>query len=324
VTSVRDNVFVLDYLDISFLKPVLLRRGWWDEVYRSGAFRTVVEKTLHDLGFYDYSVLLFHPFGMGLVEMLSYKFLFFDAIDNFEKIEHLSTLKPSIHNHYISAAARAAAIFTVSPEAKDSLFAGHKNVRVISNGVDPESFRPPFPVHDFSRLKRSNRIKLGYVGTLSHRIDLELLEAVSNIPDVEIFLIGPVVSKSYFARLSRCANVIFHHNIHYSLVPAILQDFDVCILPHRLGKNENDGNAIKLYEYIAAGKPVISTPIKGTEPFQDHIFVVNCADGFREALNSLIESRFQITYPTDILQQFTWQLKADQLFSSIAEAAHEC
>jgi teichuronic acid biosynthesis glycosyltransferase TuaH len=323
VTAVRENVFVLDYLEPSILRPALLKRCWWNEVYRSPAFGAVVEKALDTLCIDDYVVLIAHPFAMGLVEHFRYRALFFDAIDNFEKIEHFSRLTATIHRHYAEVAARAKVIFTVSPEAKANLFAGCENVRIVSNGVDPDFFHPPYPSHNISRLKESKQIKLGYVGTLSHRLDLELLTAVTTFPDVEIFLIGPAVSKGYLADLRRRDNVFLHDSIHYTYLPSILQDFDVCILPHRLGKPENDGNAIKLYEYIAAKKPVIATCIKGTEPFADNISLVDGVDQFREALDLLIKNRFEVSYPEDLLDQFTWQLKADQLFSTIVEAAHE-
>lgn len=318
--QLKDNAYVLDYLELSIIKPLLMKRRWWDSAYGSDRLQAIVDLAIRTLRIGDYLVLLHHPFGMKLVNKLKYKTLVFDAIDNFLKIEHFSALISEMKAQYDDIVAKADTIVCVSKEAKDNLFKNNEKARVISNGVNPDFFKNNYRAHNIKSLRETRGLKVGYVGTLSHRLDLGILRSIAKAsPDVSFFLVGPTVNESYFAPLKKHRNVIFTGNIHYSFVPSILSAFDVCMIPHRVGLHENDGDCMKLYEYIAAGRPVISTKIAGAYKFEKYVRLVDDAVTFNHAIDDARKGALRAEYPTDALKGLTWKDKTYELTAILSE-----
>jgi teichuronic acid biosynthesis glycosyltransferase TuaH len=311
----EDNVYVLDFLDPAIFHPLLLRRLWWNSAYQNNKFHNIV---IHILGYlkFDYpTILLHHPFGVKLVEKLHYRRFIFDISDNFMKMDFFLPIAQKMKRQYEIISSKADSIITVSQQAKENIFNNDPKVVVITNGVDPEFLRHPQHYHNYRELKNSRKVKITYIGTLApQRIDVELLLDTAQIsPDVDFFLFGPVTNNSYFSRLRRAENISFGGNIHYDYVPSILRDSDICMIPHRVGPFENDGDAIKSYEYIAAQKPVISTKILGSERFASSFKLITDYKEFRSAINEIKGNNFATSYPADILKGWTWDDKFDDL-----------
>lgn len=130
-------------------------------------------------------------------------------------------------------------------------------------------------------LRRLAKPLIGYIGWMSQaRIDLGILARLSEAhPDWTIVMMGPVVEK--FIRL--CAalkNVVFLPPVDYQVLPRYLSFFDVCIIPHHVNDETRGNNPLKLYNYLAAGKPVVSTPISGLESFQDVVYLAKDKEEF--------------------------------------------
>jgi glycosyltransferase involved in cell wall biosynthesis len=158
----------------------------------------------------------------------------------------------------------------------------------IRNGVDAAWFQrvareSPRPAD----LPGAERPIVGFVGALYRWIDWGLIEAtVTALPEFQFVFVGPDDGNAAIARLSGRKNVRFLGRKAYAEVPAYMQAFDVCWVPFTQDDISNAANPVKIYEYLALGKPVVSTPVADTELFGDVVRVVSTAAEAAEAIRA--------------------------------------
>jgi glycosyltransferase involved in cell wall biosynthesis len=102
--------------------------------------------------------------------------------------------------------------------------------------------------------------RIGYYGSIEDWLDYELLEELHKKTGFSIVLIGPVKSKQA-KRLARNKQVFLLGPKSYRELPAYLAHFSVCILPFKDTELTRTVDPVKVYEYLAAGKDVIATPL---------------------------------------------------------------
>jgi glycosyltransferase involved in cell wall biosynthesis len=101
----------------------------------------------------------------------------------------------------------------------------------------------------------------GYVGVIDERLDYPLIEALAReFPDASVVMAGPVVKVSQ-ADLPDLPNLHWLGQQPYDLLPALIKGFDVCLMPFALNDATRYINPTKTLEYMATGKPVVSTAI---------------------------------------------------------------
>ena len=159
-------------------------------------------------------------------------------------------------------------------------------VRIITNAVDAARYRVPT-----ERPPDLPRDPVAvYVGTLHRdRLDVGLvLRAADAAPGIQFAFVGPVaLGGDDVATLRARPNVSLLGPRPSASVPAYLQHASVLVVPHVVNAFTNSLDPIKAYEYLAAGRPVVTTPVAG---FRDlRIGHVTCADGARFA-DSVIEA----------------------------------
>ncbi len=159
---------------------------------------------------------------------------------------------------------------------------------------------------------------------MQERIDIELMQAVAAaLPAVSFVLIGQILNRAWMEPLYRVPNIHFLGDKTYAQLPDYLAAFDVCIIPHHVGKYEHDGTALKLYEYMAMRKPIVTTGIGGVDMFADRICIANSAEAFAGGIRRYLAAlRAQEPIPgiADPLPPGnTWREKAAFILDRIAE-----
>lgn len=159
----------------------------------------------------------------------------------------------------------------------------HPETYLVQNGSDFEHFNTV----DQAETKIDTSIAdlrspvVGYVGWLSDRVDFTLLEKIAiEKPEWNIILAGPVQDKKLISRLQEINNVWLIGPVPYKKLPTIIKKFDVCIIPHILNNLTASMNPLKLLEYLASGKPIVTTRVSGVSQFEDVIHIAESHDDF--------------------------------------------
>jgi glycosyltransferase involved in cell wall biosynthesis len=194
--------------------------------------------------------------------------------------------------------------------------AGDK-VHLIPNGVDAEHYLPvlagegllPPPTAAWPRPV------FGYTGTIhTDRLDTDLIHAVAaQLTQGSLVFIGPNhMLPSQLQRLSATGRVIFQDAVPYDALPQYMRAFDVCITPHKVSPFVESLQPIKLWEYLAAGKPIVATDVAG---FRDYPRLVRLAHGpedFRRQLAAaLLEGTALASQRQAVSRAQSWQARVD-------------
>ncbi|MFZ5893901.1 MAG: glycosyltransferase [Myxococcota bacterium] len=152
-------------------------------------------------------------------------------------------------------------------EAKREL---HANIHVFPSSVDVAHFGRARTTREEPADQASIlHPRLGFFGVIDERMDIALLDAVAAArPDFQLVLVGPVV-KIDPADLPRRPNIHYLGGKSYAELPNYIAGWDVAILPFARNESTRFISPTKTPEYLAAGKPVVSTSIRDVvRPYQ--------------------------------------------------------
>lgn len=157
---------------------------------------------------------------------------------------------------------RADVVFTGGASLYEAKRGQHDNIHAFPSGVEIHHFaaaRQKLPEPgDQARIAGP---KLGFYGVIDERLDLELIAAVAAArPDWSLVMIGPV-AKIDPAHLPRAANIHYLGQKDYAELPAHVAHWDVALMPFALTAATRFISPTKTPEYLAAGRPVVSTGI---------------------------------------------------------------
>ena len=150
--------------------------------------------------------------------------------------------------------------------SSESLAEQHRRERpdliVVPNGVEPERFTKPQPRPD--DLPDGVMPLIGYHGAVAPWFDFDLYAATAELlPDCQFVLVGPIDPRASerAGRLAALPNVIILGERPSDLIPWYVQRFDVGTIPFVVDPMTRGVSPLKMYEYLAAGKPCVATPL---------------------------------------------------------------
>jgi UDP-galactopyranose mutase len=194
-------------------------------------------------------------------------------------------------------------------EAKRHL---HHNIYPFPSSVDREHFAQARVAQpDPSDQAGIPRPRLGFFGVIDERMDLGLLEGIARQrPDWQLVMLGPVV-KIDEADLPRLSNIHYLGSKAYAELPRYIAGWDVALMPFAKNESTKFISPTKTPEYLAAGKPVVSTSIRDVvRPYSVRglAYIADTAEGFVAACQaSLTESRQKRMLRADaFLSSLSW------------------
>ncbi len=161
---------------------------------------------------------------------------------------------------------------------------------------------------------------LGYVGNLSVRIDIDLLEHLAaSRPGWNIVLIGSVhLSKEILRRLNVFENVHFLGVKKYTDARRYIENFDVGIIPHLDNEMTRSMSPLKLYVYCSLNVPVVTTKIANLAELRDLVYVAQDKNDFVEKVELALKDRTTREPDTkhlDLMRENSWEKRAERILS---------
>lgn len=168
-------------------------------------------------------------------------------------------------------------------------------IYLVQNGCEYEHFAQ---VKELPKIKHLPELpahagpRIGYIGAWAPWVNEKIIQSLSKeIPHAQIVIIGPNLRADQPAMGE---NVFFLGHKNYDSLPFYLRYFDVCIIPFVLNRVTNSTNPVKVYEYLATGKPVVSTPLPELKKMLPHVLIADEPAKFvqavRKALNETGEN----------------------------------
>jgi glycosyltransferase involved in cell wall biosynthesis len=162
-------------------------------------------------------------------------------------------------------------------------------IHVVPNACDPPDASAPSPLP--KELRGLHGPIIGYVGNLSARIDIALLEAVARArPQWQFVFVGSAHFDQSILRLDALENVHFVGLRPYAEAQRFVAHFDVALIPHVDNAMTRSMNPLKAYVYVAAGVPVVSTPIANLGELGGLVAVAEGPEAFVAAIEAALAS----------------------------------
>lgn len=291
-------------------------------------FGRLIARTCRRLGLEDPIVWVYHQSWYHGLERIPRSKLVFDLVDDLAAyggdqsahLEHIErTVEGLVRGSDLLVTTAKPLLETYGPLA-------HRAVQ-IANGFDGERFAPERIGEVPDDLRDLPRPLVGFVGTLFKFLDFDLLESVARLhPDKTLVLVGPVEEEvgDRVARLTALPNVAHLGARPQADIPRYVSGFDVCVNPFRASRVATAVNPLKVYEYLAAGRPVVSTPMRALE-MEDAGRFVAFADGpeaFAEQLDRCLQPDVQRAADErrDAVAPYSWEALWNRL-DAACEAA---
>jgi glycosyltransferase involved in cell wall biosynthesis len=187
----------------------------------------------------------------------------------------------------------------------------------VPNAVDVARFAAPAPAPAW--LEGLPKPRAVYVGTVEERCDLGLLTELAKPGDLSVVVVGPVHDSAARETL-RDAGVHVAGRMAPELLPSVLGGCDVGLVPHRITALTASMDPMKVYEYLAAGLPVVSTPVLDGSRFAAGVRVVT-RDDFVAAVHEALRDRPAADLLRSLVAGRTWDDVADRLLSLARDRA---
>ena len=225
------------------------------------------------------------PMMLPIGEQLPHSLVVYDCMDELSNFDNAPPVLRELEARLLS---RADLVFTGGMALYEAKRGQHPHVHGVPSSVDVPFFArarqaQPEPA-DQAAIARP---RVGYVGVIDERIDLELLRgAALRRPGLQFLMVGPVV-KIDPATLPKLPNIHYLGSKKYDDLPAYLAGWDVAMMPFALNQATRFISPTKTPEYLAAGRRVVSTPIRDVVEPYGRMGLVKIASGVEEFAEQL-------------------------------------
>ena len=277
-------------------------------------------RLLSNLEFSNYILWIGTPIAAPFLDIFNPSVLIYNPVDRYSAFSFVDSEK--IINYERNIASRADAIICTSDAIKKDLEPYNSNCFTVTHGVDVNHFHSA--VHNSSVPEDMKNIPgpiIGYFGGLSERVNWNLLHDVAiRYADASLVLIGkksPGING--MLQLKRQSNVHFLGYKDYKVLPNYLKQFTVCLIPYIINDLLLAVDPVKLREYLAVGKPVVSVDLPEVRKLQDVVyigknhkdFVEKTGQAIKENNLLLTEKRIRTAWQSD------WGVKIEEIKSIV-------
>ena len=278
------------------------------------ALQQLLADYLQENAIADYLVWFYTPMAFPLAASLTPRGIVYDCMDELTAFRNAPRQLVQRENVLLKA---ADLVFTGGPSLYESKRGRHPDVHCFPSSVDAAHFAQQAADHPAQAALSHPR--LGYYGVIDERLDMGLVAALADAhADWQIVMVGPVV-KIDPATLPQRANIHWMGQRDYAELPQFLAGWDVCLLPFALNEATRFISPTKTLEYLAAGRPAVSTPVRDVAECYAGIvdiaadaaeFVAACEDVL--AWNEADRARFREA-AKDVVARTSWDHTAQNM-----------
>ncbi|WP_167568676.1 glycosyltransferase [Brevibacillus migulae] len=292
----------LTYEDVS--KKVIIKElrknVWWVKLCsknRLNAYKDVIDDT-DDIQYLKWSIdyikerfkfshsvsILDLPFWAPLVFSLENNRVIYDCMDDHagfstNSVEMLSSEKSLI--------VKADLVVTSSQLLYEKVKTQNKSTILVRNAGEYDHFASR-PLAFSEEIEKITGPVIGYYGAISEWFDIQLIEQLAKRnPKWTFVLVGDTFGCDT-SRAEQLPNVVFTGEKPYTVLPQYLHCFDVCVIPFLVNDLTLATNPVKVYEYLAAGKPVVSTRLPELEMIRDYVYLASSVEEFEQSINQAL------------------------------------
>ena len=308
--KIDENTFIIDTVLFSDIKQIIKKRKWFFDCYNNKELFDFYLESKRILHMEDAPIITANVFSYKFILKLENEKILFDAWDNFYLMPGMNTLKNELYEAYSKLSIKSNIWITNSYENIDFYMSNYnvKKLKLITNGVSVGIFKKGLPITPDLELIKKDKTIIGFGGKITHLFDVDLFNFLTKKnPKFNFVIIGQVLDKNIFSKIIKYDNVFYLGDKHYKEYPKYVSNFDIGIIPYKIGKNQHGGDSIKVYEYLASEIPVVGTNGNGLQFLYKYIDIAKDKEEFNKYINNpTVKSKFNI-------DEFSWESKSKKL-----------
>ncbi|MBW4419952.1 MAG: glycosyltransferase family 1 protein [Myxacorys californica WJT36-NPBG1] len=311
--------------------------SWWLEVSRrecgvwvgvphlphgmSEEMLAAMQQSLVDELFTEFAIAnpmlwYYNPLALSFTNHLEPVYVVYDCMDELTAFKGASA---TLKNWEAQLFKRADVVFTGGQSLYEAKQHQHSNIHPFPSSIDVAHFAQAKGIADDPPDQACiAHPRLGFYGVIDERMDLDLLDGIAQArPDWQLVMIGPVV-KVDADSLPRRPNIHYLGGKSYLELPRYLAGWDVALLPFALNESTRFISPTKTPEYLAAGKPVVSTSIRDVVRPYGHQNLVHIADSveeFVEKAEIAMQQNQHVSCEVQLRAYQDWRTRVDAFLS---------
>jgi UDP-galactopyranose mutase len=289
----------------------ILPEGLSSEVATQAVLRKMVDRLFSEHRIDNFVAWYYTPMALEFTQHLRPRATVYDCMD---ELSAFKGAPPLLQIREKELFEQADLVFTGGQSLYEAKKEQHRSVHAFPSSIDRSHFgKARIPADDPADQESIPHPRLGFFGVIDERFDIELLDRVAQArPEWQFVMIGPVV-KIDPATLPRHDNVHYLGSKKYAELPQYLAGWDVALLLFARNESTRFISPTKTPEYLAAGKPVVSTSIRDVvRPYgdKDLVKIADSADDFVRAVEDIFSAKEE--------DRATWLARVDEFLSGMS------
>ncbi|MCI0452022.1 MAG: glycosyltransferase [Candidatus Latescibacteria bacterium] len=310
---VADNVHVYSPLIVPFHRFALARR------INRIALGASIRRACRKVGFERPILWIILPHYSTIVDTVPHKGVVYYVVDEYSAMPGVDPDRIRAMEDLVLR--KADVVFAISEQLAASKGRVNAHTYFSPHGVETahfarahtEALPPP------RELEGIARPVVGFFGLIEDWIDFDLLEYLARArPHYSFVMVGRVARD--IARFAKVPNVLFLGKKSYEEIPSFLRAFDVCHIPFKLNDVILHSSPLKLKEYLAGGKPVVSVAIDEVKKLDGLAYVAGDYPGYLAALDLALaeDSPDRAALRVRAMERESWESKVETISARVA------
>jgi len=273
---------------------------------------------LDELEFKDLLYMVQLPNWSNLVFRLKEHFMgqvVFDCMDDHSGFSTNTDEAVAVETNLIE---QADLVIVSADKLEEKVVEYNESCAIVRNGTEYEHFNAAFRNGKLDFI--SDKPIIGYYGAISDWFDMDIiLHCAESKPDWNFVLIGSTFGAE-IEEVEKLKNVHFLGEIPYKELPGYLGYFDVCTIPFKIIPLTLATNPVKFYEYLSAGKPVVSVELPELKQYSHACYLAQNKDDFLDNLGQALRDKDEsalIEMRLKLARENSWQSRFEEMNNAV-------
>lgn len=274
---------------------------------------------LRDCSQYEY-IYIDYPTYIKYIPLDYNGCLIYDCIDDHAQMCTKEKMREEVERTENAIIRRSNILMASSPKLLQKIKkqSGNKKVALIRNGTDLTK------VYDMKQASIKTQYIIGYIGTIAEWFDFELIEkSVEEHSELSYHLIGPC----QISGKESCDRISYDGIVEHCSLQSHIREYDCLIMPFVVNEIVKSVDPVKLYDYIAFGKCIISVWYEELEYFKDYVYFYTTYEEYDCLLRELVRSGFPPKYSRKQQENFllenSWKERYKLIVNTIRQIDEE-
>jgi glycosyltransferase involved in cell wall biosynthesis len=283
-----------------------------------GCLKELVDELIFSENLHDFTLWYYTPMALPFTRHLNPNSILFDCMDELSLFKGAPQSLIDLESELLQ---KAHLVFTGGESLYQAKKHRHHNIHPFPSSIEYDHFKKARDhKNDPEDQAHIPHPRVGFYGVVDERFDIELLKKMAQLkPEMQFIILGPVV-KIDPATLPKMQNIHYLGRKEYSELPQYLSGWDCAMMPFALNESTKYISPTKTPEFLAAGKPVVSTSITDViNPYKhkDLVHIADEAEHFvsciEKAMKEKVEDKDWTTKVDSFLKGNSWEMTFNKI-----------